>query len=318
MSRTVYILASFIHHIVSFAHEHKLRNLVGIELLNEPNPGSSNDALKKWYIHAIDAVRKANPEFPIYISDSWMTDQYADFIKSSEYRFVVLDHHLYRCFTHDDINTTASEHTRRLRDPNDSTPSTFARVSEQLKKSGVALVVGEWSAALNPGSLRGARDERQEKRVYVEAQLQLFDKHCAGWFFWTYKKESKDTGWSFRDAVEAGVFPCDFRRIKGVPAPKDPERDARKQAAKENALGMSFGPRHLLCGGLTRMDSATCGLLVAVPRRVRALAVRGRVLDRLGRCVLVRVQVGEDGKSVCGGSRVQGPVDASPEGGAFE
>ena len=240
MSHTICILASFTRHIALFAHEHKLPNLVGIELLNEPNPGPSNDALKKWYLHTIDAVRKVSPDLPIYISDSWMTDQYAEFIKSSDHRFVALDHHLYRCFTHDDINTPAAEHARRLSDPNDGTPASFARVSELLKKSCSGLVVGEWSAALNPGSLRGASDGRQEKRAFVEAQLELFERHCAGWFFWTYKKESKDSGWSFRDAVEEGVFPCDFRRIKGLPAHQDPERDARKLAAKERALGMSI------------------------------------------------------------------------------
>ena len=237
MSHTIDILTTFTKHITAYAHENALPNLVGIELLNEPQPGSHNDALKKWYLDAMRAVRKANPFLPIYVSDSWMTDQYADFIKSSGVQFVALDHHLYRCFTHDDIHTPAAEHARRLRDPNDGASSMFARVSGKLREPGAAIVVGEWSAALNPGSLQGAGDETQAKRAYVEAQLQLFDQHCAGWFFWTYKKENKDTGWSFRDAVEAGVFPAEFRRIEG-PFADVAERDARRQAAQTSASGM--------------------------------------------------------------------------------
>ncbi|TBU37979.1 glycoside hydrolase [Dichomitus squalens] len=235
MSHTIDILATFTKHITAYGRENQLPNLIGIELLNEPQPGSHNQALKKWYLDAIRAVRKVNPYLPVYISDSWMTDQYADFIKSSGTEFTVLDHHLYRCFTHDDISTPAAEHARRLRDPNDGTASLFSRTSGKLRESCAALVVGEWSAALNPASLHGAGDEVQAKRAYVEAQLQLFDQHCAGWFFWTYKKESRDTGWSLRDVVEAGVFPTGFRSIKGTPAGEDSERDARKQAAQTSA-----------------------------------------------------------------------------------
>jgi len=68
--------------------------------------------------------------------------------------------------------------------------------------------VGEWSGALNPGSLKSSTDEYRDKKAFVEAQLELFENCCAGWFWWTYKKaNSGDTGWSFRDAVEAGIFP---------------------------------------------------------------------------------------------------------------
>lgn len=241
MTHTTHILSTFVAHITSFARSQDppLPNLIGIELLNEPQPGPHNDALKRWYLDAFRAIRSIDPDLPLYISDSWMTDTYAAYIKSTETPFVVLDHHLYRCFTAEDISTTASEHARRLSDPHEGTPDMFSRVAKELESAGGALVVGEWSGALNPGSLHGASDERAEKGAFVRAQLQLYEKHCAGWFFWTYKKEQVgDTGWSFRDAIEADVFPSDFARI--CPSnPDENELKAAREQTRDQALGMS-------------------------------------------------------------------------------
>ena len=80
---------------------------------------------------------------------------------------------------------------------------------------------------------------RQARASQKEAQLQLYERCCAGWFFWTYKKETRgDTGWSFRDAVDAGVFPAGFRRaLVRRPAEHDPVRDERREQAKDRALG---------------------------------------------------------------------------------
>ncbi|KAG1823741.1 glycoside hydrolase superfamily [Suillus subaureus] len=82
-------------------------------------------------------------------------------------------------------------------------------------------------------------DEHQERASYIRAQLDLFELYCAGSFFWTYKKEfSGDQGWSFRDAVENGVFP----EVVGMIPVKDyvglsAEINARKVSARNVALG---------------------------------------------------------------------------------
>lgn len=124
-------------------------------------------------------------------------------------------------------------------DPNAPTPQTFARVANIIEDAGGALVVGEWSGALNPGSLQGSIDTREDRARYIAAQLSLFEQHCAGWFFWTYRKQHHgDEGWSFRDAVAAGVFPD---RVGVYPKMKvplhDPERPGRKAAALDRAVG---------------------------------------------------------------------------------
>ena len=89
----------------------------------------------------------------------------------------------------------------------------LASVSEKLGRAGGGIVVGEWSGALNPGSLQQPEAAFEGRREFVNAQLALFDKYCGGWFFWTYKKEHRgDQGWSWQDAVEGGIFP----RLVGI------------------------------------------------------------------------------------------------------
>ncbi|KAK7031542.1 glucan 1,3-beta-glucosidase 3 [Favolaschia claudopus] len=201
---TIHVLRTLVTHLN--AHDPPLTNIVGVELLNEPQPSGADGDLKNWYSSAMKAIGALNPTLPLYLSDCWKTEHYAEYIKSTGHpSLLVLDHHLYRCFTSSDISTPAHEHARSLTDENAETPRMFARVAELLDAAGAGLVIGEWSAALNPGSLTGSPDDAKN---YVSAQLQLFEKHCSGYFFWTYKKPGWDQGWCFRDAVQSGAFPA--------------------------------------------------------------------------------------------------------------
>lgn len=240
MDHTVHVLSVLVTQLNNFCRsfDPPLANVLGIELLNEPQQDSS---LERWYLDAIRAIRSLDPTIPIYIGDSWMTDQYAGFIEfhASTIPFTVLDHHLYRCFTQGDASTPAKQHILNLQDRNAGTPQMFARVSQKLQGAGSALVVGEWSGALNPGSLHGSGNEMDARRDYISAQLALYEEHCAGYFFWTYKKEhSGDKGWSLKDAVAGGVFPSrvGFGNRDAV-LRGDPQRETRRNHACDQALG---------------------------------------------------------------------------------
>lgn len=246
--RTAYILTSLLTHLTTFTRTHNptLHNIIGIELINEPNPphDSDHNALKKWYATTIEAMRRINTNIPLYIGDSWRTGEYAGFIKSvgaasssSSSSFVALDHHLYRCFTQSDGATPASQHAHALRESKQ-----FSQDVNTLSEAGSGLVVGEWSGALNPGSLHGVGDQEGAKREFVDAQLALFERDCAGWFWWTYKKEHRgDSGWSMRDAVEKGVFPG----WVGLRLSRAPENDGgRREHAKNQAWGVHRSSPH--------------------------------------------------------------------------
>ncbi|KAF7317837.1 Glucan 1,3-beta-glucosidase 3 [Mycena kentingensis (nom. inval.)] len=232
-----------IHALRTLARQLKaldLVNVVGIELLNEPHP-TSDSILKQWYSDACDALAAVDPTMPIYVGDCWKTEQYTDFVKSKAQNVALmgLDHHLYRCFTAEDIKTPAPVHTRSLSDPNAHIPKLFARVADTLDEAGAGLVIGEWSGALNPGSLTGSPDDA---KTYIAAQLALYEAHCVGYYFWTYKKDGgPDRGWCLRDAVESGVYPDAPRGVvpssRFVAVDHDLERrQCARDAIKDRAL----------------------------------------------------------------------------------
>ncbi|KAK7685459.1 hypothetical protein QCA50_011322 [Cerrena zonata] len=254
MKHTTQVLITLLEQLTQFAQSHNppLSNLVGIELINEPQPDNNHPMLERWYVETSSALRRINPHIPIYIGDSWMTDQYAAFIErqSGDLPFFVLDHHLYRCFTESDANTSVEQHIAHLSDPNSNTAQILRRVSQKLSAQSVggALVIGEWSGALNPGSLQGIGNDIEARRNFVGVQLTLYEEHCAGWYFWTYKKEHPgDKGWSLTDAVSAGVFPsvvglrCNPEHLR-----YDQDRPSRKQVAKDSAFGqhMAYWSQH--------------------------------------------------------------------------
>ncbi|KAJ7132283.1 glycoside hydrolase family 5 protein [Mycena epipterygia] len=233
-THTIHVLRTLVTHLN--AHTPPLVNVVGIELLNEPHPPVDTE-LRNWYSAAIKDLSALDPTLPIYLGDCWKTDQYAEYIKSTPHpSLLVLDHHLYRCFTPSDTSTPAPAHARALTDEGADTPRMFARVAEMLNTAGAGLVVGEWSGALNPGSLTGSPDDTKN---YVAAQLQLYETHCAGNFFWTYKKHGArpDPGWCLRDAVEGGIFPSNVGLIASKTTENDQERQTRtRDSLKSKAL----------------------------------------------------------------------------------
>jgi glucan 1,3-beta-glucosidase len=240
MEHTIHILRILLSSISSFP------NVVGIELLNEPRPGDKgHNALKTWYTNAIHELRSLDSGVPIYISDCWQTDDYAGYIASlpQSQSITALDHHLYRCFTVSDTHTPISEHTHSLTDPNAATPQLFARVSSKLTSCSSAIVVGEWSGAVHPSSLHGLslEGETNARRGYIKAQLELYERYCAGWYFWTYKKEqSGDRGWSLKDAVGSSVFPQFVgMRVRTRCNGNEEEIKSRKDSANKKALSES-------------------------------------------------------------------------------
>ena len=246
MRHTIHVLTVLLTHIIKFINsfDPPLPNIVGIELLNEPAPGHHTAALKRWYSDAIRSLRGIDARVPIVIGDSWQTDDFTGYLSqeagSFQHPHLVLDHHLYRCFTQEDMDIPAYDHAGRLWDLNGGARQTFARVTDKLESVGCDMIVGEWSGALNPKSLDHLPNQGHARSQFIQAQVDLYEQYCAGYFFWTYKKQWEgDRGWSFRDAVRGGVFPKSI----GL-RPKRPlehhSREARLNA-REVARSRSYG-----------------------------------------------------------------------------
>ncbi len=182
-------------------------NVVGLELLNEP---ANSDSLLGWYEDTIRSIRSSLPphqadEFPIYVGDGWDPNWYAPWV-GKRHDFVVLDHHVYRCFTPEDLRLTGDQHAHNIQ------TDTRGWLSSLASKANRNFIIGEWSGGLGPNSvgLPGADpgEQDRQRRVFVRAQWETYDVTCAGSFFWTYKKgQGWDAGWSARDSRLADIIP---------------------------------------------------------------------------------------------------------------
>ncbi|KAG8797828.1 Glucan 1,3-beta-glucosidase 3 [Serendipita sp. 398] len=201
----------------------KYDNIVGVELLNEPN---DKPWLPDWYADTLNDLRGISPDIPLYVADAWHSEKYAPWA-GARADCVIVDQHLYRCFTEEDRKKWGDQHAAELRQGK----AAFQDLTKQCRGN---FIIGEFSAALGgqpPGSNAGEHD--RQRRVFAKAELELFEESCGGWFFWTLKKqEGWDAGWSLKNATQAEIMPAYVGRRKGQ-APDD----GKREQAKNDALG---------------------------------------------------------------------------------
>lgn len=166
--------------------------LAGISLLNEPGWDVPLDTLRQFYKDGYNAVRRYSDEkIAVIISDTFRPFEWNGFMSGAEYKNVMLDVHLYQCFSAEDKALDLAGHI-------DKTQNEWANIFEQSDKP---VMVGEWSLGLDPQTFVGmdANQEKEASKTYAKVQQLVFDQ-SAGWFFWTYKTEDMP-GWSYRHCV---------------------------------------------------------------------------------------------------------------------
>lgn len=180
-------------------------NVVGIQLLNEPQNRSQ---LWSFYASAMDAMRKASDAaatVPLYFHDAFDLKTGASFV-SKRKDFVVQDHHSYFVYTNTDRDMSATQHTSAI----EGTYSNKLQAQSNVARRNV--ITGEWSCALSPSSLKSSKNKSQDQTNYCEAQRRAYQKTNAGWTFWTWTMENCDnnSGWCFQQAVKAGFLTTSF------------------------------------------------------------------------------------------------------------
>ncbi|TIB78047.1 glycoside hydrolase [Wallemia mellicola] len=206
-SRNIEVLKEVLRFLVG--HFHQRDNVVAIELINEP---ANNDQLQSLYLDLLGQIRTiTHPHFPIAIGDAWDTNWYAQ-LAGGRKDFVILDHHLYRCFTEDQISSSSYDHAGRCK-------AEYLEFLQDAKmKARDSLIIGEWSAGLNPRSMLGGNHDEQ-RAIWARAQLELYEKTAAGWFWWTLRKEhGGDSGWDFKEAIRTNTLPHWLGGKQGLPA----------------------------------------------------------------------------------------------------
>ncbi|KAI0464712.1 hypothetical protein LJB42_002335 [Komagataella kurtzmanii] len=186
----------------------KYENVVDLQIVNESDFDNHAKNQKRYYAAAINAVRKVDPTLPIVISDGWWPDQWVQWISEQESKVngpvgVVIDHHVYRCFSDDDRNKS----------PQQIIDNIDKDVLTNL--SGTAdFIIGEYSCVLDGRTWEKSKDDRnQVVAQYGKTQSRIFQERAkSGSYFWTYKFEYGDGGeWGFRPMLERG---CIERPVK--------------------------------------------------------------------------------------------------------
>ncbi len=179
-------------------------SLIGIELLNEPDPGIAMATVRDYYVRGYRAIRQQVPrsEVAVVFHDGFQPHAWAGFMPEPEYRNVVLDTHFYNCFTDADKQRSALEVLQNNTLP---TAAYLDAVRGQLP-----TIVGEWSLGMAGhavASLGNAYERDVAMRALGALQLLVMER-CAGWYFWSYKLDHDlMPAWDFRACVNRGWLP---------------------------------------------------------------------------------------------------------------
>jgi glucan 1,3-beta-glucosidase len=174
--------------------------LLGIEMLNEPKANLPRRTLIRYYVSAYSLIRAHCPSWVwVVMSDGFRPRRWKRALPKSMFSRVYIDTHQYRAHSRKDKKRPVGNHLLH----------TLNRTPRQLLKMARhhPVVVGEWSLALDKGSLKGLSDEQKlmAYRSYGAAQMMAYSEASA-WFYWTYRTEDGGT-WSFRDCIEQGLLP---------------------------------------------------------------------------------------------------------------
>lgn len=190
-------------------------NVVGLQILNEaPHEAHDDDAQKTFYLKAAHEIREINSELPLAISDGWDVSRWVEVVKGIEEEMstergevcslgVLIDTHVYRCFSDDDKSKRPSEIINNIESAIPDTGNT------------VDIMVGEYSCVLD-GQTWEKHDQSEGSREdlvkqYGQREAAHFSQRTAGFYFWTYKFRWGGGGeWSFRDQYDAGSLSTAF------------------------------------------------------------------------------------------------------------
>ncbi len=157
--------------------------------------------IRNFYRDVYEAVREAaGSSVVIVFNDAGAPSAWRGFMSPSRYENVWLDCHVYHYS--EAMNAAGPAGVRKLVEDS-------RRYVAEAQKSGLPVMVGEWSSAL-PLADAGMTPEGRIalERVYTAGQMGAF-AGSVGWFFQTWKTEGRLSSWDARVALssfENGMF----------------------------------------------------------------------------------------------------------------
>jgi glucan 1,3-beta-glucosidase len=177
--------------------------LLGIELLNEPGRTVPLAVLQQFYLDAYGRLRRhLAANVAIVFHDAFRPLAWKNFMREPAFGNVIVDTHLYQCFTKQDKGRSAREQLQ------------FAinRKGEldEMQREELPTIVGEWSLNWPWNSKSGLSSLQTSAAIRAYGDTQLLNyEGTDGWFFWSYKLERADE-WNFRHCVEREYLPGSF------------------------------------------------------------------------------------------------------------
>ncbi|CAL9736100.1 hypothetical protein MOSE0_J01882 [Monosporozyma servazzii] len=186
----------------------RYENVIGLQVVNEAKFDEKAKDEQVYYEKAIRAINKIDSGLPIIISDGWWPQQWADWLAQKKFdTFVVVDSHVYRCFSEEDKSQSADQIIQNL-------PKGVNFPSNKAD-----FVVGEFSCVLDGKTWSKTNGDRQGwVKKYGNEQIKLFNKLSSwGWFFWTLQFQWGDGGeWGFIPQVNNGAIPVRSKRAANI------------------------------------------------------------------------------------------------------
>jgi glucan 1,3-beta-glucosidase len=178
----------------------EFKNLLGIELVNEPRDSIPIKILKSYYQAGYEKVRKhiAPDRAAVVIHDSFRPFLWDNFMSGPSYQNVILDTHLYQCFSDEDRQRNIDS---QLKVASGDRPVQLKKMQAQH-----TCIVGEWSLGLPEKTVKGLNQTAQAAatRAFGSAQIVTYGQ-THGWYFWTYRTEESG-GWNFRECINKGLL----------------------------------------------------------------------------------------------------------------
>ncbi|KAI4166032.1 MAG: hypothetical protein LQ342_000463 [Letrouitia transgressa] len=211
--------------------------VVAIELINEPLAtkltGGLN-AVVQYYNDGYGNVRKIS-DTPVMLHDAFQNVSFFNSVlPPPQSAGVVIDHHEYQVFKNELLQLSPQGHRKYVC----TNSATYAGSKNHW------VVVGEWSAAMTDcaaglnGWHLGARYEgyypnstfigkcdsrnyietwsnqlKTDTRLYIEAQLSVFEQKTDGWVFWNFKTEASPE-WDLFRLLDNKIFPQPLTNVK--------------------------------------------------------------------------------------------------------
>lgn len=177
----------------------KYSNITGLQIVNETTFDEKGSGPKKYYARAVKQINQLNANLPVIISDGWWPEQWCNWICDENLKAnVVIDSHVYRCFSNDDkakdVETIIKELPKTINFPNDKAD----------------FMVGEFSCVLDQSSWdkTSNKDHNELVKKFGNAQIKAFKKFATfGWYFWTLQFKYGDGGeWGFVPMTNNGAI----------------------------------------------------------------------------------------------------------------